>query len=92
MINILETNNSETLEFFVSFENENNFEVQFENETIISDSDIPIFDGKYDYDSLNVLQEIECSNHVMSKNVTIQPIKVSKVINQSGGNTVTIGG
>lgn len=53
--------------------------------------DYEFFDGPYEVKPTFENQTLKTKNMAMKDNVDIKPISVTKVSNQSGGNTVIIG-
>lgn len=54
--------------------------------------DYEFYEGNYEVLPTFEKQTLETQNKAMRKDVSIKPISVTKVSNQSGGNTVIIGG
>ena len=54
--------------------------------------DLPKYEGAYDITPRVVEQKMETKDKVMTDDVIIKSIPVSRVENNSGGNTVIIGG
>ena len=53
--------------------------------------DYEFFDGPYKVKPTFENQTLQTKNMAMKENVEIKPISITKVSNQSGGNTVIIG-
>ena len=53
--------------------------------------DYEFFDGPYKVKPTFENQTLQTKNMAMKENVEINPISITKVSNQSGGNTVIIG-
>lgn len=69
------------------------FHVNFQSfQRIIDTSGIEAYTGEYTVDPDFAGKTIETAHKLMTDNVQVKPIMVSRTRNQSGGNTVYIGG
>ena len=76
----------------VAFDGGEDFPVDFgEVQTIVSE-DVPVYDGAYGVTPSLEEQTLETAGLMMEENITIEEIPIYVVSNNSGGNTVIIGG
>lgn len=72
-------------------EQDERFDVRFEELYLVGDSALDHYKGTYEVTPKTAAQELETKNKVMDDNVHIKSIPFYSVSNTSGGETVYIG-
>lgn len=76
----------------VEFHDAQAFDVEFGELHEVGSADILTYDGSYTVKPSLGVQTLETAGKLMEENTIIEPIPIYVVSNNSGGNTVVIGG
>lgn len=81
-----------SVELEIQLDSNDDFNVNFGETTEIMPDDVPVYEGPHEVNPTFQDQILDTSGLLLENDITIEPIPLARVSNNSGGMTVIIGG